>query len=179
MALLGLKHERYLAAAESTLRSRMEGYIAGERGQLNRLSGQEIVNSFWGMAALNYTPQYGLLTTTENYIMEMFDHKITVSSISRYLNRRELANLCWAVAVFGEYPTKLIEVLYMGLIGVGIREGDDDNDNDDTNRPFTADPAYLQKLYDDDGISQVHFNSIVYLQIMMDLELGSKKNPFA
>merc|ERR1712166_163344 len=119
------------------MRNRMEGYLDGNKSPMNRLQSQEMANSLWGMASLNYTPP-GLLDT--------------VSNISRVISRTELANLAWTVAVFGEYHTKLIEVIYMGIIGTGDR----------------PDPEYLQQQYGSSGILPTHLNSLVYLQIMLD-----------
>ena len=34
-------------------------------------------------------------------------------------------------------------------------------------------------LYRDNGLTRTHFNSLLYLQIMMDLELGVDQNPFS
>mmetsp|Transcript_60797 Transcript_60797/g.69899 ORF Transcript_60797/g.69899 Transcript_60797/m.69899 type:complete len:686 (+) Transcript_60797:953-3010(+) len=160
-ALLGLKHTRYLEAVEATMRNRMEGYLDGNKSPMNRLQSQEMANSLWGMASLNYTPP-GLLDTVSRYFMELLNHDMTVSNISRVISRTELANLAWTVAVFGEYHTKLIEVIYMGIIGTGDR----------------PDPEYLQQQYGDSGILPTHLNSLVYLQIMLDLELGPTQNPF-
>jgi len=36
----------------------------------------------------------------------------------------------------------------------------------------------MQKLYGDNGILATHFNSMLYLQIMMDLDLGAENHPF-
>jgi len=94
--------------------------------------------------------------------MELINHDMTVSNISRVISRTELANLAWTVAVFGEYHTKLIEVIYMGIIGTGDR----------------PDPEYLQQQYGDSGILPTHLNSLVYLQIMLDLELGPATHQF-
>ena len=75
-----------------------------------------------------------------------------------------MANIAWAAAVFGEYPQKLIELLYNGILGVN--EG--------------LDPDYMQNtLYKDTGIQPTHFNSLLYLQIMMDLDLGVDRNSFS
>eukprot|EP00536_Pseudo-nitzschia_multiseries_P003502 jgi/Psemu1/64177/estExt_Genemark1.C_540102 len=158
--IIGLKHERFLKAVEGTLRQRMERYLSGDKSAF--IQGQEMSNALWALATLNYIPS-GLLSFVERYFMEMLQNDLTVSKISRLITRQELANIAWVAAVFGEYPPKLIEMLYMGILGVGER----------------PDPVYIQNLYNDSGIQATHSNSMLYLQIMMDFDLGLKQNTFA
>jgi len=161
--VIGLKHQRMLDVAASVMQKRMESYVAGDHKFKNVICGQEMGNLLWAFAALDYKPS-GMLTSVEQYWMAQFDGKPTVSRISKYISRQEMANIAWAAAVFGEYPRKLIEILYNGILGV--TEG--------------LDPEYMEKtLYNDNGLSRTHFNSLLYLQIMMDLELGVDQNPFS
>jgi hypothetical protein len=51
----------------------------------------------------------------------------------------------------------------MGIVGVGDK----------------SDPARVQKCFGDDGIDQTHINSLMYLQIILDLDLGREKHRFA
>ena len=145
------------------MKQRMESYLAGNNGFRNLYSGQEMGNMLWAFATLDHKPS-GFLGSVERYWMKQFNGDPTVSTLSRYISRQEMANIAWAVAVFGEYPTNLIEILYNGILG--IVEG--------------LDPEYMQTtLYQDDGLTRTHFNSLLYLQIMMDLELGVDRNPFS
>jgi len=158
--LIGLKHERFLKAVEGTLRQRMQRYLDGDKSAY--IQGQEMSNALWALATLNYIPT-GLLSLVEQYFLKLLRNELTVSSISRLITRQELANIAWVAAVFGEYPKRLIELLYMGILGVGER----------------PDPAYMQKVYQDSGIQATHSNSMLYLQIMMDFDLGLEQNIFA
>ena len=162
MGVVGLKHQTFLEAAEKELRSRMEAYVNGSRNSKTLILGQEMGNVLWAFATLDYTPS-GILELVEKYWVAMFDGDLTVSNLSKYMSRQEMANIAWATAVFGEYPQKLIELLHNGILGVS--EG--------------LDPKYMQNtLYKDDGILPTHFNSLLYLQIMMDLDLGVDNNRF-
>lgn len=163
MGLVGLKHQRFLEAADGMLRQRIQSYLEGNKGYKNLISGQEMGNMLWAFATLDYKPT-GLLNLVESYWVEMFEGNLTVSNLSKYTSRQEMANIAWATAVFGEYPQKLIELLYNGMLGVS--EG--------------LDPDYMQnELYKDEGILPTHFNSLLYLQIMMDLDLGVDNNSFS
>mmetsp|Transcript_10871 Transcript_10871/g.23114 ORF Transcript_10871/g.23114 Transcript_10871/m.23114 type:complete len:1206 (+) Transcript_10871:171-3788(+) len=158
--ILGLKHERFLKAVEGTLRQRMESYLSGDKSVF--IQGQEMSNALWALATLNYIPN-GLLSFVERYFLELLDHDLTVTKISQLIDRQELANIAWVAAVFGEYPSNLIKMLYMGILGVGER----------------PDAAYMQKIYSDSGIQATHSNSMLYLQIMMDFDLGLTQNTFS
>lgn len=163
MGILGLKHRTYLESAEIILRQRMSAYVAGNRSPSNYIRGQEVGNALWGFATLDYKPT-GLLSLVGEYWTEMLDGDLMVSKLCQYISRQEMAMICWSAAVFGEYPEKLIKILYNGILGVYEE----------------LDPDYMQKeLYKDNGISPSHFNSLLYLQMMMDLELGADKNPFS
>ena len=141
----------------------MRSYLDGNRHPMNRIKGQELSNSLLAMASLNYTPP-GLLSTVEAYLMTVMNHEneLTVPMIASMYSRQELANLAWAVAVFGEYPPHLIKIIYMGLTGIGDR----------------PEPSFVQQTFGDTGTQQSHIISLLYLQTMMDLELGRDANPF-
>lgn len=162
-ATLGLKHSKFLETVDETLQHRMRKYLSGDKHPMNRIKGQEISNSLLAMASLNYTPR-GLLSTVEAYLMSIMEYEDewTVPTIASFFTRQELANLAWAVAVFGEYPRHLIEIIYMGLTGIGDR----------------PEPSYVQQAFGDTGTQQSHIISLLYLQIMMDLELGRDTNAF-
>ena len=129
---------------------------------MNMIKGQEICNTAWALATLNIVPE-GFLSSLEAYISAIFNDDFTVDKISKIFTRQELANLGFAIAVFGEYPSRLVELVYKGLIGIGDR----------------YDPTYLQQLYGDNGIEQSHINCLIYLQTVLDLELGKGNHPFA
>lgn len=159
-AILGMKHTPFLAAVVDQLLDRTQRYLNGDHQDMNRFKGQELTNALWALATLNYTPSQDLLHQLEPYLVEVMATKskgVTVNSILRYLNRQELANLAWVCAVFGEYPTELISLVYKGLLGVGEN----------------ADPVYMQKVHRDAGIQPSAVMSMLYLQIVMDLEQGN------
>ena len=162
MGIFGLKHQTFLEAAERELRSRIQAYVNGGRNSKYSILGQEMSNTLWAFATLDYTPS-GILELVKDYWMAMLDGNLKVSNLCTYISRQEIANIAWATAVFGEYPQTLIELLYNGMLGVS--EG--------------LDPDYMQNtLYQDNGILPTHFNSLLYLQIMMDLDLGVDQNKF-
>jgi hypothetical protein len=162
-AILGMKHTAFLSAVVDQLQNRTQRYLNGnQRDIMTRFKGQEITNTLWALATLNYCPSQGLVHQIEPYLVEMTsnNNEMTVASISRVLKRQELANIAWVCAVFGEYPTQLIQLLYTGLLGVGER----------------PDPAYVQKVHRDGGVQPSAIMSILYLQIVMDLEQGNSNN---
>jgi RAP domain len=127
------------------------------------IKGHELTNALWAMASLNYTPP-GLLSAMEAYVMSYRGNepKWTVPMVASIFTRQDLANLAWAVAIFGEYPPQLIEIIYMGLSGIGDR----------------PDPSYVQQAFGDTGTNKSQINSLLYLQIIMDLDLGRDANAF-
>jgi hypothetical protein len=106
------------------------------------------------LATLNFVSP-ALLGSVESYVLSMVGDTPSVSSISKYMKRQELANIAWACAVFGVYPRQLIEILYMGLLGVGEN----------------TDPEFMQRVHKDNGIQTSAVMSILYLQTSMDLEI--------
>jgi hypothetical protein len=164
-----MKHTRFLQAVVDQMQERTQRYVSGSRrDHMTRFKGQEIANALWALATLNH-PSPGLLAQIEPFMVETANNsnsggseEMTVSSISRSFIRQELANIAWVCAVFGEYPTKLLQLLYTGLLGVGER----------------PDPDYLQKSYGDAGIQTSAIMSMTYLQIVMDLENKGKSEKF-
>ena len=165
-AILGMKHDPFLSAVMDQLQTRMERYLSGHRrDSMVRFKGQELANALWALATLNYSSGCSdLMNLVEAYLMDMArmkDGQITLGSIARVLNRQEMANLCWACAVFGEYPPDMIQLLYKGLLGVGEQ----------------PDPSYVRKIHQDGGIQSSAIMSILYLQIAMDLEQERQSTP--
>ncbi|KAL3916532.1 MAG: hypothetical protein SGILL_005134 [Bacillariaceae sp.] len=164
-AIQGLKHKALQEAISQAYQQRMKNYLdarKGRRSSIAMIKGQEITNTAWALATLNCTPK-GFLSSLEEYLVAIFDGEFTVAKISKIFTRQELANLGFALAVFGEYPSRLVELIYTGLIGIGDR----------------SDPSYVQKHYDDSGIEQSHINCLVYLQTLLDLELGKTAHRFS
>ena len=159
--VLGMKHNQFLSAVNEAMKKRMQMYISGKKGSISRINGQEVSNLIWGMASLNYHPQ-GMLDVLSAYLMKVVNNDMSTKKIAQLFSKQEICNLAWSVAVIGEYPPKLLEFLYMGIVGVG--------DN--------PDPSYVLECYGDDSLDETHINSLMYLQIILDLELG-RKNPFA
>jgi hypothetical protein len=147
-----MKHTQFLTALVDQIKIRLERYIQGDRRN-TYFNGQELANALWALASLNWKGP-GLLSSIESYLLNMIG-KPSLKNIIKFSKRQELANIAWACAVFGEYPTRLIELLYMGLLGIGDK----------------SDPEYLHRHYKDGGIQSSAVMSIVYLQTIMGLEL--------
>jgi hypothetical protein len=160
--VLGMKHSQFLSAVNESMKKRMQMYLSGNKGSINRIKGQEVSNTIWGMASLNFYPE-GLLDVLSAYLMKVLNYDMTTKKIANLFSKQEICNLAWSVAVFGEYPEELIKFLYMGIVGVGDK----------------PDPSYVLECFGDDGLDQTHINSLMYLQIILDLEVGRKNNHFA
>ncbi len=131
---------------------------------------QELANALWALATLDHCPSQ-LLHRLEPGIVSMQrsskDPRFwTTRSISKVWKRQELANLAWVCAVFGEYPTDLIQMIYTGLVGVG----------DDPTPDSVTECHATSGLGPDDGMSSTIVMSITYLQIMMDLDNSMQGN---
>lgn len=113
------------------------------------------------MATLNYV-RPALLDSIESFFLHNVGSSssptLSVTSIAKYHRRQELANIAWVCTVFGQYPRKLVEALYMGLIGLGEN----------------TDPEYVKSIYKDDGIQSSGVMSLLYLQTLMDLEIKNE-----
>jgi hypothetical protein len=175
-AILGMKHTRFLNAVKYELQERAQLHLSGNRRDvMTRFKGQEIANALWALATLN-VPSQGLLANMEPYMIEMAvggsssngsgsskEPQLTVTNIASSWKRQELANIAWVCAVMGEYPPQLIRLVYMGLLGVGDR----------------PDPNFLRQAHHDGGIQPSAVMSMTYLQMIMDLDMGSKNNPIS
>jgi hypothetical protein len=161
--ILGIKHSEFLKTVSENLQLRMKSYLGGNKNTMNRIKGQELSNSLLAMASLNFTPPE-LLRTVEAYLMNLmtYEESFTVPMIAGIFTRQELANLAWAVSVFGVYPKHLLEIIYMGLTGIGDR----------------SDPSYVQQSFGDAGIERSHIISLLYLQTTMDLDAGQDSCAF-
>lgn len=160
-AIVGLQHPRFLDAVGAELERRAVSYVNRGNSRANPpFSSQEITNSIWALATLNY-PVPGLLNKLVPVIVGLDEAPLSIASIASRWKRQEMANLAWSCAVFGEYPPELVKMLYMGLSGVG--------DN--------PDPRTVAQYFGDGGITQSLVMSMAYLQIAMDLEI--KGNPLA
>jgi hypothetical protein len=97
-SILGLKHKPFLAAAREQVISRCSQYTKGSQNAMTRFKGQELANSLWSLATLNY-PFDGVLTQVTPYIVQICTdastRKTTVASIANAFKRQELANLAW------------------------------------------------------------------------------------
>jgi len=158
-AVMGMKHVRFLDAVNNTLQMKMKRWIDGERSVKNRFSGQETCNAIYAFAIFNYVPD-NLLTLSQDYILDRLGGKIRPESVSSWLNRRELAILCFVVSVFGEYPSNLIDIIYSGLVGTEKK----------------SDPAFMTRLYNDGGMLGNAITSLLYLQSIKDLESPELRN---
>lgn len=159
-AIHGFKHELHLNAVSLYLQTMVKNYLVGtNKRALSETKGQEISNILWALATHNHKPK-GLLKLLEEYIVDLFQDDFSVAKIAQVFTRQELANLAFSLSVFGEYPVRLVELIYMGLLGLGDR----------------CDPSYVNKCFGDSGIEHMHVNSLMYLQAIMDLELGEERN---
>jgi RAP domain len=150
-AIVGLQHSSFLEAVAAQLERRNRQFTQ-----------QEMTNSLWALATLDYRPK-GLLHRLEGSILATVcsgKEPLTTRSIAKAWKRQELANMAWVCAVFGEYPTDLIKMIYMGLLGVG------DNPDPDVVTGIHMAAA----LGPDEGISATVIMSLTYLQMMMDLD---------
>lgn len=158
-AIVGLQHTEFLNAVSYELERRTRAFTP-----------QELANALWALATLDHCPPK-LLHRIEPGIVSLQrsskDTRFwTTRSISKVWKRQELANLAWVCAVFGEYPTDLIRMIYMGLLGVG------DNPTPDSVTECHA----TSGLGPDEGMSVTIVMSVVYLQMMMDLDNSMKTN---
>lgn len=78
--------------------------------------------------------------------------KVTVTAISKMCKRQELANMAWSCAVFDEYPLKLMDLIYKGLVGEGQEQ----------------DPAYMSRVFDDSGLQAQAIMTLIYVQAAVD-----------
>jgi RAP domain len=161
-AVMGLKHTRFLDAVNEALHDRMVNWVGGGRLVKNKFTAQELSNAIYAFASLNYLPD-GLLRMSEAYFMDRLGGEVTPEGVSKFLNRKELAILCFTVAVFGEYPPQLVEIIYTGLIGTEDKK----------------DPLFMERLYNDGGLHENSVTSLLYLQSIMDLEAGESAKTFS
>jgi len=150
-AIVGLQHSGFLEAVATQLEKRNWQFTQ-----------QESTNSLWALATLDYRPK-GLLHRLEGSFLASVRsgrEKLTTKTIAKTWKRQELANMAWVCAVFGEYPRDLIQMIYMGLLGVG--------DNPDPDVVTAIHNAAA--LGPDEGISATLIMSLTYLQMMMDLD---------
>jgi very-short-patch-repair endonuclease len=135
---------------------RVERSLRGENSLMTTFSGQDLASLLWALATLNVSLG-DTLEATMRYIheaMEDSDGNVTSMSISRHFNRQELANMAWACAVDGNYPTELMVFLYTGLLGP---QGDVPN------------PLYMQSFHKDSGLERQAVRTLIYVQAEMDL----------
>lgn len=158
---VGLKHGRFLKTLNEVLQLRMTKWLNGERRPKNKFTGQEVSNALYTFAVLNYFP-YGLLKVSEAYVLDRLGGEISVENVSRMFNRKELSILSYTISVFGEYPAKLVEVIYTGLIGAGGE----------------TEASAVEQVYNDGGLQESAIMSLLYLQAIMDLETSGDAVPF-
>lgn len=154
-AVLGLVHARFVDAAKSQLRRRLQQFIKGERNMMTSFKAQELSNLLWTMATLGITAAE-VLDEIDTYVRLVCSDergRCSPSSIARVFKRQELANIAWSCAVFDEYPQNLMKLVYTGLFGSG-------NQNDQ---------ELLSKLYGDPGLQRQAIISSLYVQMAMDL----------
>jgi hypothetical protein len=151
--IVGMKHVRFLDAANDALQNKMTQWIDGNRSTKNRLSGQELCNAIYAFAVFDYAP-VNLLPLAEDYILNHLGGVITPETVSRWMNRQELAILTYIVSVFGEYPPKLVEIIYTGLVGSGDKR----------------DASFMDRLHNDGGCMGNVVIALLYLQTIKDLE---------
>ena len=162
-----MKHTQFLDAVIDQLVQRTGAFVKGKRDSYSHFKGQEIANALWGLATLDYIPtDTKLLTKIEPYLVVLAtgtrQGDFSLKTIARNLKRQEMANLAWICAVFGEYPPDLIRIVYQGLIGY------EEN----------PDPVFVANTYDDEGIDKSAVMSLLYLQIVMDLDMGGSNRFF-
>jgi len=124
---------------------------------------QEVANFLCAFATLNYTLRSDIMNTFEEYIIRMCSYSKTdenseydEKSISKIFSRHELSSIAWACAVLEQYPSKLMPLLYTGLIGSGGTTEEN--------------LSRLATLYDDGGLQKKNIMCLLYCQMALDLE---------
>ena len=144
-AVLGLKHTEYMSAAKAQMTERLNRYRRGERNMMTTFKGQELANFIWSVATLDL-PSDGILEAAEGYIEEVCGESLKETAL--LFKRQELANIAWSCSVCGEYPPRLMKIVYKGLMG--------------------DDPKALATLYRDGGIQPQAVMTMIYVQTAMD-----------
>ena len=149
-----------MIAREASLRTKtyarqVQGITPQTSEQLN---GQAIANLSWALSTLNHCN--GLMENFVPYVVSLCRAETgtqpTISSIAKVFDRRALANLVWACTIEeGAYPKDLIDLLFLGLLGVGE----------------CSDPSHLCEVHRDAGIDERAILPVLYLQIAMHLHM--------
>lgn len=158
MAVLGMKHDAFLEAAQQQLVDRVCQYAKNGPNSMTYFKSQELANLLWAFAIVNF-PFNGLESAVLPFMVKSTigsPTKMNAAAISRVYIRQELANIAWSCAVFNEYPPNLIELLYCGLVGLGK----------------DRDPQHLKEYYKDGGLQREAIMSLIYLQLAMELDRG-------
>lgn len=158
-AVLGLRHSAFCDAAKRQLVERMERLVYAKQGKAlstarDAFKGQELSNLLWALATLDI-PAGDILSCVGEYmhkICEDENGKVTVTAVSKMCKRQELANMAWSCAVFDEYPPKLMNIIYKGLVGEGEEQ----------------DPAYMSRVFDDSGLQSQAIMTLIYVQAAVD-----------
>lgn len=153
-AVLGLRHTAFMEVAMHELERRLSLFLKGERTSITTFKGQELANLLWALATLNIRVENSLEIVTP-YLQEVcFEGRtgMPVQAIAQIFKRQELANVAWSCAVFGKYPTALMQLLYAGLIGLDKE----------------CDAEKLSNVYGDKGLQSQALMSLIYVQASMD-----------
>jgi len=162
-ALLGLKDVAFLEAMKKELVDRTNRFVRGEVSGTTQFKGQELANLLWALATLNM-PAGNILHNLAPYIRAACSDttskgKVTATSIAKIFKRQELANMAWACAVFGEYPSDLMKVLYTGLLGSGKQQ----------------DPTFMAGIHGDQGLQPQAIMTLIYVQAALDLSDSTQR----
>jgi hypothetical protein len=160
-AVLGLQHTAFMEEIKKELSNRTSRYIGGEINGMTQVKGQEAANVLWALATLNI-PAGGLIRSVTPFIQAICqgrNKEITAVSIANTFKRQELANTAWACAVFGEYPPKLMDILYTGLLGSTTDE----------------DAMFMAEIHGDDGLQPQAIMTLLYVQAALDLSDNKRK----
>jgi len=159
-ANMGMKHDRFLQKVTEQLESRIQRFVKGDKRGSN-FSGQELANTVWALATLNCM-RPDLLDSVQDYVMyQTGGNSATIKSVSEKFRRQELGNIAWVCAVVDRYPKKLIEILYLGLLGVGEK----------------SDPKHIQNVFNDGDMDPSIAMCLLYLQANM--VMANPDQPFA
>ena len=155
MATMGYYHGPFAKAVEQQVIERMDAYVHGNKSSRTKFRGQEVANIIWALATTN-SLSHEAVAALDPYITDIVSHGTggyDTKSISQYLNRQEMANLVWSVAVAGHYPPNLIRLLHTGLLGDGKQNAEE-----------------VEAIYEDGGFVDNHIMNLLYLQSAMETD---------
>jgi len=161
MATLGILHREYFELVGEEVANRLTrdvsnaGKTPTNRSAMDQFGGQEVANTLWSFATLNFSSENLLNSISPYILMKCMGPSLQADDrrIAMEFNRQELANLVWSFSVLERYPDKLIQLLWRGLIG---KDGD---------------PESQKVLMGDEGLRRESVMSMLQFQLAADIEV--------